>query len=297
MDGRARLETAMVVEEFITSKRARKCSAKYEASLRYGLGKLSERYDVLPEKPEEIEAVMAGVGGLADETRYDIWRVMKQLYKWAGERKGAVDAMAMVEAPEVIREDPEVFTQQEVDVLLFANERRHVRDYALLSFALDTGARLGEVENLRRSDISRTPDGYLVRLDGKRGKRSVPMSNDVGLTVLERVRGDVVWFSERTGEALKLSGLQTAVKRMFKRSNLSGGPHKLRHTFATLFIANGGEGVTLQRILGHTSFQMTQRYINMNTTDLQRQHAQFSPMAGRSSGGRQLEFLRVVDGG
>ncbi|AYE28895.1 tyrosine-type recombinase/integrase [Burkholderia pseudomallei] len=39
--------------------------------------------------------------------------------------------------------------------------------------------------------------------------------------------------------------------------------HVLRHTFASHFMMNGGNILTLQRILGHSSLQMTMRYSHL----------------------------------
>lgn len=44
--------------------------------------------------------------------------------------------------------------------------------------------------------------------------------------------------------------------------------HVLRHTFASHFIMNGGNIVTLQKILGHSSLQMTLRYAHLSPDHL-----------------------------
>ncbi len=45
--------------------------------------------------------------------------------------------------------------------------------------------------------------------------------------------------------------------------------HVLRHTFASHFMMNGGNILTLQRILGHANVTMTMRYAHMSPDNLQ----------------------------
>ena len=47
------------------------------------------------------------------------------------------------------------------------------------------------------------------------------------------------------------------------------GAHVLRHTFASHFVMNGGNILTLQRILGHANVTMTMRYAHMSPDHLQ----------------------------
>ncbi len=55
--------------------------------------------------------------------------------------------------------------------------------------------------------------------------------------------------------------------------------HVLRHTFASYFMMNGGNILTLQKILGHGSLTMTMRYAHLSPDHLQ-DAVRLNPMRG-----------------
>jgi integrase/recombinase XerD len=55
-------------------------------------------------------------------------------------------------------------------------------------------------------------------------------------------------------------------------------PHTLRHTFASNWLKNGGDTLSLQRLLGHATPAMTTRYVNFATADLAELHRTVSPL-------------------
>ena len=48
--------------------------------------------------------------------------------------------------------------------------------------------------------------------------------------------------------------------------------HAFRHSFAVNYLRRGGNVFHLQRVLGHSSLEMTRRYGNLLTEDLQAVH-------------------------
>jgi site-specific recombinase XerD len=48
------------------------------------------------------------------------------------------------------------------------------------------------------------------------------------------------------------------------------------------YIKAGGDVFRLQRILGHATLEMARKYVNMETSDLQKVHQQFSLLATAS---------------
>ena len=70
-------------------------------------------------------------------------------------------------------------------------------------------------------------------------------------------------------------------KRLCEKAHITGGHgcHRLRHTFATEFLCAGGDIMSLQYLLGHTSLEMAKRYLgSLNADDAGRAHIRFSPM-------------------
>lgn len=110
----------------------------------------------------------------------------------------------------------------------------------------------------------------------------------------DRVRGGVVTFantkSRRTRSIPIDKGLESLLLKHFKRHGLFSNcmltfsrvlattsiklptgqaTHVLRHTFASHFVMNGGNILTLQKILGHSSLAMTMRYAHLSPDHLQ----------------------------
>ena len=54
------------------------------------------------------------------------------------------------------------------------------------------------------------------------------------------------------------------------------GIHRYRHTFAKQWITNGGNVVSLSKLLGHSSLDITQNYIHLLVSDVAKQVDEFN---------------------
>lgn len=165
-----------------------------------------------------------------------------------------------------------------------------VRDRAILLVLIDTGLRASELCGIALSDLDWSEQ--TIRVVGKGDKeRIVPFGSAVRQALRQYVivRGELetnALFVGHYGDPIDRSRLREIVRRRCERAGIRGirpSPHTLRHTAAVSFLRAGGDTFTLQKLLGHTSQEMTRRYCeSLSTEDVQRKHRQFSPVDNMS---------------
>ena len=153
---------------------------------------------------------------------------------------------------------------------------------ALVSVAIHTGMRRGELLNLKLPDIDFTSGTIWVR-EAKSGEgRQMPMNSvaRVALTRLreqrrERLNARVVHQSEASGfvfaapEGGFLHDLNRYWYPALKRAGITNLHfHDLRHTFASRYMMAGGDLFALQTLLGHNTAAMVQRYAHLDQKHL-----------------------------
>jgi integrase/recombinase XerD len=173
----------------------------------------------------------------------------------------------------------------EMDALLAAPDRRSAqgrRDYVLLLFLYNTGARADEAAQLRVTDLRLSPASHRehssVQIHGKGSKlRVCPLwphtVRELTSLIRERAPTERV-FLNRWGRPLTRFGIHTLVKRYVERvsTRMPGllakrvSPHSIRHTCATHLLRAGVDINTIRAWLGHVSLDTTNIYAE---TDLE----------------------------
>ena len=68
-------------------------------------------------------------------------------------------------------------------------------------------------------------------------------------------------------------------RRIGARAGVRGvNIHRFRHTFAVNYLRNGGDSLHLQRLLGHSTMNMVNTYLDLANADLQKNHRIASPV-------------------
>jgi len=132
----------------------------------------------------------------------------------------------------------------------------------VLIVALSTGMRKGEILKLRWTEVDFVK-GYIRLQDSKSGKgRAVPM-NALVFDLLHEfpTRRGFEFVFENPETKTHVQDVKTGFRAACRRAGLQGVRfHDLRHTAASRMIEAGADLVTVSKILGHASIQMTMRY-------------------------------------
>jgi len=153
----------------------------------------------------------------------------------------------------------------------------------LVLLLLDTGCRITEALTLRVADVDF--ENLLITLDGKgRKQRVVPFSFELRKFLYRYVndsrRGpEALLLATRDETKLGRRNMLRDVKVLCRRLGITPPQrtlHAFRHTFAINYLRRGGSVFHLQKVLGHSSLEMTRRYANLMTEDLQAVHERVS---------------------
>jgi integrase len=140
------------------------------------------------------------------------------------------------------------------------------RDILLLGTLRLTGLRRGELANLRVGDLDFTDRVLLVRAGKGEKDRSIPLSANLS----SKLEG----FCQGRGKEESVFGLKAVSisNKIRSWAGKAGCPqlhvHSLRHEFATRLARQGVDARRIQLLLGHSSMETSQQYIDLIGGDL-----------------------------
>ncbi|WP_279050061.1 phage integrase [Cedecea davisae] len=137
-----------------------------------------------------------------------------------------------------------------------------------VKIGLSTGARWGEIQKLRQTNVF---NQRITFVDTKNGKnRTVPISKELFKEIKQSESGLV--FPD-----IHYMTIRQTLKNIAPDLPPGQAVHVLRHTFASHFMMNGGNILALQRILGHANIQQTMTYAHFAPDYLQ-DAVKFNPL-------------------
>jgi site-specific recombinase XerD len=230
---------------------------------------------------------------LSSHTVHCYLRSIRAFWSWLVEEE-IVDENPFhrVKLPKVISKITPTFSPEQLHCLVSVIDTstpEGYRDYTIIITLLDSALRVSELTGIRLDDVML--DDGLIRVMGKGGReRCVPVGAEVRRALwryIARCRPHVLTpdaaylFLTREGERLTRNRVGAILQRYGRRAGITGvrvSPHTLRHTAAVSFLRNGGDVFSLQRLLGHSSLEMTRHYCQLADVDVKRSHQTASPV-------------------
>ncbi len=174
------------------------------------------------------------------------------------------------------------------------------RSWAVVNWILATGHRAGTVVEIKMGDINYRKEEITVRQTKTNKAYITPLSKALAVVIKEYVR---MWRSKATDdqylfcnvgeEKLTVNGLKHSITHYNRSRGVEKiSVHALRHTFAKDWIRNTGDAFRLQKLLGHTSLDMTRNYVNMFTEDLKKDFEEYNPLDRLKKGQSRTQSIK-----
>lgn len=186
-----------------------------------------------------------------------------------------------------IKKEKTALTKNQLDNLLYElsklNSNKQIYFIAAL-LAGKCGLRVGEICGLKWSDIdfknnkikidrqlkkSENKKWYLGPLKSKNSYRIIPMPTIVKKELLEYKSNNPINF-ETLILNRSVDSLANNISKLFTKLGYDISIHELRHTYATLLIANGVDFKTAAKLLGHDVKETLKTYSHVNDDMMER---------------------------
>lgn len=220
------------------------------------------------------------VHGLSATTRNRVRALLHKLYNDA-RRQGLVQTNPVSNVL-VWKESRQTYdylnTLEECQGYLIYAEQEPASFFVFAMLALNTGARLGELQALQNQDIDlmnrrlhiwkvkELRNGEICKRTKGGVDRWLGINDELYAVLSEHRRGGPQGFvvHDEEGRSVSARVIRDRHWRVCRKASLRKiRIHDLRHTFASHFVMNGGSLHDLQALLGHSSPMMTQRYAHL----------------------------------
>ncbi len=252
-------------------------------------GKPPERLAVVDLSAERVLAFLAQLAeqrNCSPQTCNQRLAAIRAFARFVGSRDPAhLEWSGQIRAIAPKQADPPPVTyleKHEIDALLAVPDRATAqgrREYAVLVFLYNTGARVSELTGLTVGDLqlAEHPEAHsLLTLHGKRGRtRQVPVWPSTASLLSELAANrpaSARLFHSRNGRPFTRFGIRALVQRCAKTAaervpSVTAkcvSPHTLRHTCATHLLRSGVDLNTIRAWLGHVSVDTTNIYAEVD---------------------------------
>ena len=202
--------------------------------------------------------------------------------------------MLLVSNPKLDKKLPKYLNFDDTEKLLNAFDNKNyvsIRNSLILEILYSTGIRVGEIANIKVSDISISNETIKVTGKGNKerivyfGSRCKNLLNlyfKESYNKLNKNNVDYLLLS-KTGKKINEREIRTIVDdaAVIAGIKIKISPHVLRHTFATHMLQDGADLRSVQELLGHENLSTTQIYTHLTNEKIRNIYLNAHPRARR----------------
>lgn len=222
-------------------------------------------------------------------------RVLRAFLTWARNEELTDVSIPAYRTEETVKE---TYSDEELTLLLkkpSINNCSFVeyRTWVIINFLLNSGARASTIRHILIQDV----DLYNGLISYRHNKNSrvqvIPLCSQMVIILREYLQfrkgnEEDYLFCTEEGTMLTEQCLRSSIRRYNTSRGVSKNSiHMFRHTFARKYLIDcGGDAFTLQRILGHSTLEMTKHYCKIFDVDLVKNYDNYSPLQNMSTRNR-----------
>ena len=190
-----------------------------------------------------------------------------------------------------VKKIPQVLEEHEVEALLLQPDTEKLsglRDRAILEVLYATGMRVGELVNLKISDVDVWSS--TIRVFGKGKKQRFCYLTDSAIEYIERYldarKGKSEFlFLNKAGKPISCVSVRKMLKKYINQAAIKKkiSPHTIRHSFASILLSRGCDLKSIQELLGHKDISSTQIYTHISPQKLKEIYDQTHPRTKKQS--------------
>ena len=198
-----------------------------------------------------------------------------------------------------IKKQKEAFTEYEIEKMrnflvngktyCGRNAKEHIKEIKLRNIAifevlLSTGVRVTELINIDKNQVEGGQDELIILGKGKK-ERKIYLNAKARISIQNylQTRKDsekhlfVAYnpLENNSPHRMSQAGVEDVIRVLGKRCDIEAYPHKFRRTAATISARKGMPIEQIQKMLGHSSLNTTQIYVNTSDDEVKRSHAKY----------------------
>ena len=236
--------------------------------------------DIAPFHCEKLKKKLLSAGKAPRTLQY-IFAIIRQVWNMA-RRDGLISTESPtkhVSIPKIDNKRLRFLAHDEANILLSELAKRSLQLHDMSLLALHCGLRAGEIYSLTWNEIN-LDCGLITVKDTKSGNNRPAFMTQAVKEMLagrKQLADNKIVFPDRHGK--KIERISNAFSRAVTQLGFNDGIadhrqkvvfHTLRHTFASWLVQGGTDLYTVQKLMGHSTFEMVQRYAHLSEGTLQK---------------------------